>query len=192
MCVCVCVCVHLSELCLLFVQMKCCKYWPDDTELYGDIKITLLKTETLAEYTVRTFAMERVSHALKLCVMYTHRYSSFLMQVSVFTRDRISLNLPSSREVTLPNMRCASSTSPPGLSTACRTTLPACWLSCAGSRLQHLLMPGLWSSTAGNSTPSILTVTSDVQGVRIITALDILLLFNIIFLSYALHSNIIA
>ena len=42
-------------------QMKCCKYWPDDSELYGDIKITLLKTETLAEYTVRTFAMERVS-----------------------------------------------------------------------------------------------------------------------------------
>lgn len=46
------------------VQMKCCKYWPDDTELYGDIKITLLKTETLAEYTVRTFAMERVSPSL--------------------------------------------------------------------------------------------------------------------------------
>ncbi|XP_030645199.1 receptor-type tyrosine-protein phosphatase U [Chanos chanos] len=40
-------------------RMKCCKYWPDDSELYGDIKITLLKTETLAEYTVRTFAMER-------------------------------------------------------------------------------------------------------------------------------------
>ena len=48
----------------VFLQMKCCKYWPDDTELYGDIKITLLKTETLAEYTVRTFAMERVSHTL--------------------------------------------------------------------------------------------------------------------------------
>ncbi len=28
--------------------------------MYGDIKITLLKTETLAEYTVRTFALERV------------------------------------------------------------------------------------------------------------------------------------
>lgn len=41
--------------------MKCCKYWPDDSEMYGDIKITLLKTETLAEYTVRTFALERVS-----------------------------------------------------------------------------------------------------------------------------------
>lgn len=62
--------------------MKCCKYWPDDTELYGDIKITLLKTETLAEYTVRTFAMERVSHTLTLfisvcvCVVfvYVQRY----------------------------------------------------------------------------------------------------------------------
>lgn len=60
----VCVWTSLKLSCLLFVQMKCCKYWPDDTELYGDIKITLLKTETLAEYTVRTFAMERVSHAL--------------------------------------------------------------------------------------------------------------------------------
>lgn len=28
--------------------------------MYGDIKITLLKSETLAEYTVRTFALERV------------------------------------------------------------------------------------------------------------------------------------
>uniref|UniRef100_A0A671W0U6 Protein tyrosine phosphatase receptor type U n=1 Tax=Sparus aurata TaxID=8175 RepID=A0A671W0U6_SPAAU len=45
--------------------MKCCKYWPDDTELYGDIKITLLKTETLAEYTVRTFAMERRGYPAK-------------------------------------------------------------------------------------------------------------------------------
>lgn len=68
MCVCVCVYryVSLNSTYLLFVQMKCCKYWPDDTELYGDIKITLLKTETLAEYTVRTFAMERVSHTYTL------------------------------------------------------------------------------------------------------------------------------
>lgn len=48
---------------LFLLQMKCCKYWPDDTELYGDIKITLLKTETLSDYTVRTFSMERVSHS---------------------------------------------------------------------------------------------------------------------------------
>ncbi|KAK1784748.1 hypothetical protein P4O66_003420 [Electrophorus voltai] len=46
-------------------RMKCCKYWPDDSELYGDIKITLLKTETLAEYCVRTFAMERRGYPAK-------------------------------------------------------------------------------------------------------------------------------
>eukprot|EP00063_Salmo_salar_P058442 XP_014033277.1 PREDICTED: receptor-type tyrosine-protein phosphatase U-like [Salmo salar] len=46
-------------------RMKCCKYWPEDSELYGDIKITLLKTETLAEYTVRTFAMERRGYPAK-------------------------------------------------------------------------------------------------------------------------------
>lgn len=46
--------------CVFSLQVKCCKYWPDDSEVYGDIKITLLKTETLAEYTVRTFTMERV------------------------------------------------------------------------------------------------------------------------------------
>lgn len=40
--------------------MKCSKYWPDDSEMYGDIKITLVKSETLAEYAVRTFALERV------------------------------------------------------------------------------------------------------------------------------------
>lgn len=51
-----------SRLCCLSLskQVKCCKYWPDDSEMYGDIKITLLKEETLAEYTVRTFALERV------------------------------------------------------------------------------------------------------------------------------------
>lgn len=51
----------IACLAIVSLQMKCCKYWPDDTELYGDIKITLLKTETLSDYTVRTFSMERVS-----------------------------------------------------------------------------------------------------------------------------------
>ncbi|XP_038164883.1 receptor-type tyrosine-protein phosphatase U-like isoform X2 [Cyprinodon tularosa] len=46
-------------------RMKCCKYWPDDMEMYGDIKVTLLKTETLAEYTVRTFAVERRGYPAK-------------------------------------------------------------------------------------------------------------------------------
>ncbi|XP_047672606.1 receptor-type tyrosine-protein phosphatase U isoform X1 [Tachysurus fulvidraco] len=46
-------------------RVKCCKYWPDDSEVYGDIKITLLKTETLCDYTVRTFTMERRGYPAK-------------------------------------------------------------------------------------------------------------------------------
>ena len=41
--------------------VKCSRYWPEDSDMYGDIKITLVKTETLAEYVVRSFALERVS-----------------------------------------------------------------------------------------------------------------------------------
>ncbi|XP_066573810.1 receptor-type tyrosine-protein phosphatase U isoform X4 [Amia ocellicauda] len=47
------------------VEVKCCKYWPDDSDMYGDIKITLLKAETLAEYTVRTFTLERRGYSAK-------------------------------------------------------------------------------------------------------------------------------
>ncbi|XP_061103194.1 receptor-type tyrosine-protein phosphatase U-like [Conger conger] len=46
-------------------RVKCCKYWPEDSDMYGDIKISLLKTETLAEYTVRTFALERRGYSAK-------------------------------------------------------------------------------------------------------------------------------
>lgn len=41
-------------------QVKCCKYWPDDTEIYRDIKVTLIETELLSEYVIRTFAVEKV------------------------------------------------------------------------------------------------------------------------------------
>ena len=43
------------------LQVKCSRYWPEDSDMYGDIKITLVKTEILAEYVVRSFALERVS-----------------------------------------------------------------------------------------------------------------------------------
>ncbi|KAK2518520.1 Ptpru [Columba guinea] len=46
-------------------RVKCSKYWPDDSEMYGDIKITLVKSETLAEYTVRTFALERRGYSAR-------------------------------------------------------------------------------------------------------------------------------
>ncbi|XP_060703170.1 receptor-type tyrosine-protein phosphatase U-like [Hemiscyllium ocellatum] len=41
-------------------QVNCCKYWPDDTESYGDISVALIKTEVRAEYTVRIFSLQKV------------------------------------------------------------------------------------------------------------------------------------
>lgn len=57
---------------LCFLQVKCCKYWPDDTEIYKDIKVTLIETELLAEYVIRTFAVEKVSFRTTLKAMVRH------------------------------------------------------------------------------------------------------------------------
>ncbi|NXD14959.1 PTPRU phosphatase, partial [Nothocercus nigrocapillus] len=46
-------------------RVKCSKYWPDDSEMYGDIKITLVKAEALAEYAVRTFTLERRGYSAR-------------------------------------------------------------------------------------------------------------------------------
>ncbi|XP_074068097.1 receptor-type tyrosine-protein phosphatase T isoform X1 [Macrotis lagotis] len=40
-------------------RVKCVRYWPDDTEVYGDIKVTLIETEPLAEYVIRTFTVQK-------------------------------------------------------------------------------------------------------------------------------------
>ncbi|XP_034038978.1 protein tyrosine phosphatase receptor type Ma [Thalassophryne amazonica] len=40
-------------------RVKCCKYWPDDTEIYSDMKVTLIETQLLSEYVIRTFAVEK-------------------------------------------------------------------------------------------------------------------------------------
>uniref|UniRef100_A0A8C4KJI6 protein-tyrosine-phosphatase n=1 Tax=Dromaius novaehollandiae TaxID=8790 RepID=A0A8C4KJI6_DRONO len=43
----------------LLTTVKCYKYWPDDTEVYGDFKVTCVEMEPLAEYVVRTFTLGR-------------------------------------------------------------------------------------------------------------------------------------
>lgn len=48
--------------------MKCVRYWPDDTEVYGDIKVTLIETEPLAEYVIRTFTVQKVSIPVAVAV----------------------------------------------------------------------------------------------------------------------------
>ncbi|KAG7236848.1 hypothetical protein INR49_000152 [Caranx melampygus] len=42
-------------------RVKCVRYWPDETEVYGDIKVTLIETEPLAEYVIRTFTVQKQS-----------------------------------------------------------------------------------------------------------------------------------
>lgn len=58
---CLCILFPILSLSLTWPQVKCVRYWPDDTEVYGDIKVTLIETEPLAEYVIRTFTVQKVS-----------------------------------------------------------------------------------------------------------------------------------
>lgn len=57
-------------------QVKCVRYWPDDTEVYGDIKVTLIETEPLAEYVIRTFTVQKVSFPVAVGSPYTRDFSA--------------------------------------------------------------------------------------------------------------------
>ncbi|XP_038614039.1 receptor-type tyrosine-protein phosphatase U isoform X2 [Tachyglossus aculeatus] len=46
-------------------RVKCWRYWPDVAEVYGDIKLALVDTETLAECVVRTFTLERRGYSAR-------------------------------------------------------------------------------------------------------------------------------
>ncbi|XP_018597844.1 receptor-type tyrosine-protein phosphatase T isoform X3 [Scleropages formosus] len=46
-------------------RVKCVRYWPDETEVYGDIKVTLIETEPLAEYVIRTFTVQKSHHEIR-------------------------------------------------------------------------------------------------------------------------------
>ena len=54
-------CCLLSITVPLFPQPKCDKYWPDSgTEMYGDIEVTLVKTEEFAYYVTHTLRIKKV------------------------------------------------------------------------------------------------------------------------------------
>uniref|UniRef100_A0A8C2XPT5 protein-tyrosine-phosphatase n=1 Tax=Cyclopterus lumpus TaxID=8103 RepID=A0A8C2XPT5_CYCLU len=56
---------HWVPTCILMagvLQVKCVRYWPDETEVYGDLKVTLIETEPLAEYVIRTFTVQKKGH----------------------------------------------------------------------------------------------------------------------------------
>lgn len=55
---------------LLPLQVKCDQYWPTrGTETYGLIQVTLLDTVELATYSVRTFALYKVTRRVQRTVM---------------------------------------------------------------------------------------------------------------------------
>ncbi|KAF0034373.1 hypothetical protein F2P81_012131 [Scophthalmus maximus] len=62
-----------------YIDVKCVRYWPDEMEVYGDIKVTLIETEPLAEYVIRTFTVQKVKTKTLSFVFNIHlRYSGTL------------------------------------------------------------------------------------------------------------------
>ena len=57
---------HLYDISL---QIKCDKYWPDTTQNYGDISVTLVREEHNVNDTTRTFTLKRVSFPLLLLLL---------------------------------------------------------------------------------------------------------------------------
>ena len=45
---------------LSYLQGKCDQYWPDDTSKFGAITVTLHKTETFADYVIRSLIVTKV------------------------------------------------------------------------------------------------------------------------------------
>ena len=57
-----------SDCVTLLLQPKCQQYWPDGVNkscTYGNISVTLIQEEVLAEYTIRTLAVKMVNSTLK-------------------------------------------------------------------------------------------------------------------------------
>lgn len=61
-----------------FSQVKCVRYWPDDTEVYGDIKVTLIETDPLAEYVIRTFTVQKVNFPVAVGSLSTRQAGLFV------------------------------------------------------------------------------------------------------------------
>ncbi len=138
MCVCVC------------AQVKCCKYWPDDTEIYGDMKVTLIETQLLSEYVIRTFAVEKVQHTHTNTHFSTHRNVLYSKQrLSLITQQLCPSVHLFVRGVWQRSGRYANFISLVGPITACRFTPLGCWASSAASKQKsRLLLAPQWC-TAG-------------------------------------------
>ena len=48
--------------------MKCEKYWPDKSGVYGDITVTMTETKTFADYVTRVFTLKKVIIVFKYSI----------------------------------------------------------------------------------------------------------------------------
>uniref|UniRef100_A0A8B9L9R2 protein-tyrosine-phosphatase n=1 Tax=Astyanax mexicanus TaxID=7994 RepID=A0A8B9L9R2_ASTMX len=78
-------------------QVKCVRYWPDETEVYGDVKVTLIETDPLAEYVIRTFTVQKVAYVLYLSFIYFFLYWPAFGILGFSSRTMIHLNAGAGR-----------------------------------------------------------------------------------------------
>ena len=49
---------------------KCDQYWPDSTTTFGSITVTLLRTQSFADYCIRTLKLVKVRKEHLICMMF--------------------------------------------------------------------------------------------------------------------------
>ena len=75
----------------LLLQPKCQQYWPEDVNkscTYGNISVTLIQEEVLAEYTIRTLAVKMVNSSLKAMLL---QYCGLFLRLRLVPRQNLSI-----------------------------------------------------------------------------------------------------
>lgn len=55
-----------------FIRVMCCQYWPmveNKPEMYGQIEVTLLSEEPLADFVIRTFRVRKPDEIVCYCCL---------------------------------------------------------------------------------------------------------------------------
>ena len=60
-----------------FRQVKCEKYWPDESNVYGEIQVTVTETKTFADYVTRMMVVEKVIFSFPVSISVDARIFMF-------------------------------------------------------------------------------------------------------------------
>ena len=60
-----------------FRQVKCEKYWPDESNVYGEIQVTVTETKTFADYVTRMMVVEKVIFSFPVSISVDARIYMF-------------------------------------------------------------------------------------------------------------------